>query len=102
MDLDYTTIPSVKVARLAVSVESQRQGLGREALQFAVYIAQLIRDYSGVVFLTLDSYEHRVEYYERFGFVRNLIQPIILDYDSPVSMRLRIDEYLEKIATEIE
>ena len=94
MELPYTTIPAIKVARLAVSSKYQGQGLGKEALQFAIYVSQTVRDYSGVVFLTLDCYEHRVSYYENFGFQRNLYQPVVLDYDSPVSMRLWIDEYL--------
>lgn len=100
MELPYTTIPAVKVARLAVSTEFQGKGLGKEALQFAIFISQVIRDYSGVVFLTLDCYEHRVGYYEKYGFERNLYQPIELDYDSPVSMRLWIDSYLEKESEE--
>ena len=61
----------------------------------------MVRDYSGVVFLTLYCYEHRVGYYERFGFQRNLYQPVVLDYDSPVSMRLWIDEYLAEKSDEI-
>lgn len=88
------------MARLAVSTEFQGKGLGKEALQFAIFISQVIRDYSGVVFLTLDCYEHRVGYYEKYGFERNLYQPIELDYDSPVSMRLWIDSYLEKESEE--
>jgi len=68
---------------------------------FAIYVSQMVRDYSGVVFLTLDCYEHRVGYYERFGFQRNLYQPVVLDYDSPVSMRLWIDGYLAEKSDEI-
>ncbi len=96
MNLPYTTIPAIKIARLAVDVRNQGQGIGNEALQFAIFIAQTVRDYSGVVFLTLDCYEHRVSYYEKFGFQRNLYQPVVLDYDSPVSMRLWIEGYLSK------
>ena len=96
MSIAYATVPAVKVARLAVDVRKRGTGLGNYALQFAVYIAQTIRNYSGAVFLTLDCYEHRVSYYENFGFQRNLYQPVVLDYDSPVSMRLWIDEYLSK------
>lgn len=101
MELRYTTIPAVKVARLAVSTEYQGNGIGKEALQFAIYVSQMVRDYSGVVFLTLDCYEHRVGYYEQFGFQRNLYQPVMLDYDSPVSMRLWIDGYLAEKSEEI-
>lgn len=94
MDLPYATIPAIKVARLAVNTKHQGRGIGKEALQFAIFISQTVREYSGVVFLTLDCYEHRVSYYENFGFQRNLYQPVVLDYDSPVSMRLYIDKYL--------
>lgn len=62
----------MKVARLAVDVTKRGMGTGYYALQFAVYVAQAVRDYSVVVFLTLDCYEHRVSYYERFGFRRNI------------------------------
>lgn len=96
MGLPYATIPAIKVARLAVDARKRGMGIGNYALQFAVYVSQLVRDYSGVVFLTLDCYEHRVSYYEKFGFQRNLHQPVKRDYDSPVSMRLWIDEYLTK------
>lgn len=100
MNLSYTTEPAMKIARLAVSNEAQRQGLGKEAIDYAVDISQQVREYSGVVFLTLDCYKHRESYYSRYGFVRNQIQPIELPYDSPISMRLWIDEYLKGIASE--
>ena len=101
MGFPYTTIPAIKVARLAVSTDYQGQGIGKDALQFAIYVSQTVRDYSGVVFLTLDCYEHRVSYYENFGFQRNLYQPVVLDYDSPGSMRLWIDDYLAGNASDM-
>lgn len=96
MELSYMTEPAIKVARLAVSNQYQGHGLGRDLLEYAVFISQQVREYSGVVFITLDCYEHRYSYYSNFGFVKNLIQPIELPYDSPISMRLWIDDYLEK------
>lgn len=101
MGLSYTTEPAIKIARLAVSNEAQGMGLGRDAIEFAIVVSQNIRELSGVVFLTLDCYEHRLSYYEKFGFEKNLIQPIELPYDSPISMRLWIDEYLKKLADEV-
>ena len=41
-------------------------------------------------------------FYESIGFIRNIIQPIELEYDSPISMRLAIGTYLAKINMEIE
>lgn len=100
MDIPYTTVPALKIARLAVATEGQGRGIGKEALQFAIYVSQIVRDYSGVVFLTLDCYAHRESYYERFGFQKNVIQPVVREYDSPISMRLWIDRYLEQRSIE--
>lgn len=96
MGLSYTTEPAIKIARLAVANWAQGLGLGTEAIEYAVAISQKIRTLSGVVFLTLDCYEHRLSYYEKLGFERNIVQPISLAYDSPISMRLWIDEYLQR------
>lgn len=97
LGLSYTTVPAAKIARLAVSNEYQRQGIGKSLIMFSAYMGQKIREISGLTFLTLDCYEHRVSFYESVGFVRNLIQPIVLPYDSPISMRLCLDKYLEQV-----
>ena len=68
---------------------------------FSAYMGRKIREISGLTFLTLDCYEHRVSFYEKVGFVKNLVQPIILPYDLPISMRLGLDEYLERMQEEL-
>lgn len=98
--ITYGSAPALKIARLAVSVDFVRQGLGKQLIQFAAFQAQRIRQYSGVFFLTLDCYEHRVSFYESLGFVRNLIQPVALRYDSPISMRLGLDAFMESLAVD--
>lgn len=90
----------MKIARLAVSNKYQRLGIGKSLITFSVGIGQKIRNYSGLAFLTLDCYEHRVSFYESVGFIKNIIQPIQLPYDSPISMRLVLDDYLKKLADE--
>lgn len=97
MNLAYATVPAVKIARLAVATEYQGKGIGKSLIMFSAYIGRKIREISGLTFLTLDCYEHRVSFYEALGFTQNLIQPIVLPYDSPISMRLCLDEYLENI-----
>jgi len=97
MGLSYTTIPAIKIARLAVSNDYKHQGMGKLLIQFSAFMGRKIREISGLTFITLDCYEHRASFYESLGFVRNLIQPILLPYDSPISMRLGLDSYLEKI-----
>ena len=98
MGYSYTTIPSLKIARLAVSTDYQHRGIGRLLIQFSVYIGIQLRKLSGVAFVTLDCFKHRLSFYRSFGFVENVIQPITLPYDTPISMRLDIKEYLSHMA----
>lgn len=98
MKLIYTSVPAIKIARLAVSNEYKHQGLGKFLIQFSAFIGKKIREVSGLVFITLDCYEHRVSFYESMGFVRNQVQSVELPFDSPVSMRLKMDAFLERIA----
>lgn len=91
----------MKIARLAVSNQYQRQGIGKTLIMFSAYIAQKIRRYSGLAFLTLDCYEYRLSFYESMGFVKNIIQTIQLPYNTPISMRLYLEDYLKEIAQKI-
>ena len=101
MNLSYTTVPSIKIARLAVANEYKHHGVGKSLIQFAAYIGKKIQNECGIVFITLDCYEHRLSFYESIGFSKNLIQPNQREYDSPISMRLGLDNYLQKIADEL-
>lgn len=96
--ITYGSAPALKIARLAVDASAARHGIGKQLIAFAAYQAQLVREHSGIFFLTLDCYSHRVSFYESIGFVKNLIQPVVLPYDSPISMRLGLDSYLATIA----
>ena len=95
LGLSYTTVPAIKIARLAVAVDYQGMGIGKSLIQFSAYMGKKIMEMSGLAFLTLDCYEHRVSFYESVGFVKNLVQPIRLPYDTPISMRIVLEEYLE-------
>lgn len=92
----YTTVPAMKIARLAVANNYKHQGLGKMLVQFSAFVGVHIKNYSGVSYLTLDCYEHRASFYEELGFVRNVIQPIELPYDSPTSMRVLLSDFLER------
>lgn len=100
MGLSYTTVPALKNARLAVAVEYQGMGLGKSLIQFSAYMGRKVKEMSGLAFLTLDCFEHRVSFYESVGFIKNLIQPILLPYDTPISMRIGLEEYLERMKIE--
>lgn len=94
-DLPYLSVPALKIARLAVDNKYKKRGIGNTLIQFSFSIANKIRPHSGLVFMTLDCYEHRVSYYESKGFVKNIYQPIQLPYDSPISMRMSVQDYLD-------
>ena len=100
LGLSYATVPAIKIARLAVAVDYQGMGIGKSLIQFSAYMGRRIKEMSGLAFLTLDCYEHRVSFYESVGFVKNLVQPIRLPYDTPISMRIVLEEYLEGIELE--
>jgi len=91
----------LNTTRLAVASDYQGNGIGKLLIQFSAYMGRKIKEMSGLAFITLDCYEHRVSFYESIGFVKNLIQPIVLPYDAPISMRLGLEEYFEKAESEI-
>ena len=88
--MSYSTSPALKIARLAVATKYQGQGIGKQLIRYAVYIAHEMTELCGIVFLTLDCYEHRVNFYEHLGFKRNQIQIVQRKFDSPISMRANI------------
>ena len=94
LEIQYSSVPAVKIARLAVSNNYQHCGIGKMLIQFAAYMTEKISQTSGAAFITLDCYKHRISYYEEIGFVINQHQDITRSYDSPTSMRILLDDYL--------
>ncbi len=97
-NIPYSTAPAIKIARLAVSVQHRGEGFGRELIEYAAYIATNVSESCGVVFLTLDCYEHRKDFYLHMGFKENIVQPNTRKYDSPISMRINLIDLQERIA----
>lgn len=96
-DVPYINIPSVKIARLAINATYQRQGVGELLINFAVKTVFELRETLGAKFLTVDCYEHRISYYEKLGFKQNVVQRENRQPDSPISLRLNVDEYLKNL-----
>lgn len=101
LEFTYATIPAMKIARLAIDNAYKGKGMGKLLIQFSSYIAQKIQSNSGLVFITLDCYEHRLSYYESIGFIKNAYQPNQRNFDSPISMRILLDKYLKSIENEL-
>jgi len=99
-ELVYGTVPAIKIARLAISNKYHGNHLGELLVNNAVVKCLEIRNHSGVKFLTLDCYKHRLSYYKKFGFVQNNIQKYH-EPDLPISLRLDIDNYLEMLESKI-
>jgi GNAT superfamily N-acetyltransferase len=96
LKLTLFNIPALKIARLGVHKSFQGHNFGKVLIDYSVYIAdQINKDYAGIKFLTIDCYEHRVSYYEKFGFKENRVQAENRKPDNPKSFRLNINEYLE-------
>lgn len=94
----YKTIPALKIARLAVASKYQRKGIANKLLDYVIYLAVKIREISGVSFITLDCYSHRLSFYKtKHGFIVNEIQEESKADDKPISMRMYIDEYLTQL-----
>lgn len=96
----YTNIPSLKIARLAIDINSQGCQLGEYLIKFAVSSALKSREIMGIKFITVDCYRHRLSYYEQFGFKENIVMNESKEPDNPKSLRLNIDEYLENLSNE--
>jgi GNAT superfamily N-acetyltransferase len=65
----YPSLPALKIGRLCVHDTYQRKGLGTMMIYFAIEKAmEIVRDKAGCRFLTVDSKENAVGFYEYFGF----------------------------------
>lgn len=62
--------PPIRLARLAVAKEKQRQGIGKTLLQYALKRIMLVSVNAGVAFIIVDAKESAFGFYEKYGFVR--------------------------------
>lgn len=95
----YGTIPALKIARLAIDNKYQYKNISETIFKYAIYQAIKMRENSGLAFITLDCYKHRLDFYQKkFGFIENVIQVNSEVKNAPISMRLHINDYLDGIA----
>ncbi len=67
--IPYPSIPAVRLGRLAVDQEAQRQGLGEFLLMDALARAERLTDEVGVRLVELDAMSDRArDFYRHFGF----------------------------------
>jgi len=63
-------LPILRLARLAVSVDEQRRGIGSELLRFVMNLALGMSTEFGCVAVVVDAKARAVGLYERYGFVK--------------------------------
>ncbi len=72
-------VPGVKLARLAVSLDCQRQGIGGILLVEAMKRALVIAENAGVIGLFVDAKDISAkDYYQRYGFEGTKERPLLL------------------------
>ena len=73
--LSYQIVPAIKIAQLAVDRPFAAFGLGRYLVGYSIATARMLRGAVGCRYLTLDAdREELVGWYEKQGFVRNLLE----------------------------
>ncbi len=80
-----TEYPAIKIGRLAVCEKFQRKGVGQYLLKWAIGYVLKHSENVATRFVTVDSYPHKVEWYEKFSFKRNEHEKYIKTHH--VSMR---------------
>lgn len=63
----YPSYPAVKIGRLAVHTEFQKQGFGTQLIDFAKRFF-VNNNRTGCRFITVDTYQESLPFYERNGF----------------------------------
>src|SRR5580658_4515226 len=65
--------PALKIARLGVHQENQKDGVGRAMLEYSIGVAARLNHEMGVGcrFITVDAYPESVSWYEKHGFMFN-------------------------------
>ncbi len=64
-------VPSIKFARLAVDKNYQKQGIGSNILKWGMGYTLDCSDKVAVMFITVDAYPNKTDFYQRFNFMVN-------------------------------
>ena len=79
--------PAVKIGRLGVDKRFKGKGIGRIIILFVVGLTRRINEISACRFVTVDSYPESTLFYEKHGFIKNLMYEKKRDF---ISMRLDV------------
>jgi GNAT superfamily N-acetyltransferase len=67
-------IPALKVGRLGIQRDFQKQGVGSSLMKYAAGVAFRMNSEIGVGcrFITLDAYPKSIDFYQKIGFVKSM------------------------------
>ena len=65
----YEDIPVLRLARLAVDKNYQKQGIGKKLLKFSIQKALELKDSFGCIGIVVDAKEEAVGFYKKYGFI---------------------------------
>lgn len=63
-------VPCIRIARLAVAEEYQKNGFGAILLKDAILRILNVADHTGIYFVIVDAKESSFSFYEKYGFIR--------------------------------
>jgi len=67
-DYEYAKYPAIKIGRLAVDKEFSGRGVGLHMLKWAIGLVNQISKQIGCRYITVDSKQDSIRFYEREGF----------------------------------
>lgn len=64
----YESYPAVKIGRLAISEQFQRNGIGKALLDF-LKLDFVLNNKTGCKYITVDAYSQSIDFYKKNGFL---------------------------------
>ncbi|MFQ5644132.1 MAG: GNAT family N-acetyltransferase [Thiogranum sp.] len=84
-------LPVLRIARLAVDLDFQKQGIGKLLLKAMLELALKLRDQVGCTGVVVDAKTGNIEFYSRLGFSRiEVVTGMLGDRPEPAPMWLPI------------
>jgi GNAT superfamily N-acetyltransferase len=91
-------LPILRIARLAVDLNFQKQGIGKLLLKAMLELAFKLRDQAGCTGVVVDAKPDAVNFYSRYGFSKiDAITGMLGDRPEPVPMWLPIHLIAEAV-----
>lgn len=86
------SLPALRLARLAVSVDSRKQGIGSLLVGYSLALALETDTKTGCIGVLVDAKPEAVEFYRKLGFEReDPVEGMAVGHPEPIPMFLHIE-----------